>query len=149
MANIEIRDILALLPHRYPMLLVDRVLECDNEKRIVAVKNVTINEPFFNGHFPGAPIMPGVLQIEAMAQTGGLLLLCKNKGAGPRVPIFMGIDKARFRKIVGPGDQMRIVVEIINLRGFVCRFSGKVYVGEALASEAELTCMLGEPEKSS
>ena len=90
--------------------------------------------------------MPGVLQIEAMAQTGGILLLRRNKGVGARVPVFMGIDKARFRKMVGPGDQMRIVVEFINLRGFVGRFSGKVFVGEALASEAELTCMLAEQE---
>lgn len=146
MTDIAIRDIFSLLPHRYPMLLVDRVVECDDEKRIVAIKNVTINEPFFAGHFPGVPIMPGVLQIEAMAQTGGILLRRKNKDSAHRVPVFMGIDKARFRKMVVPGDQMRIVVEFINVRGFVVRFSGQVFVGDALASEAELTCMLAEEE---
>jgi 3-hydroxyacyl-[acyl-carrier-protein] dehydratase len=148
MSVISIRDIFKILPHRYPMLLVDRVLECDDEKRIVAIKNVTINEPFFNGHFPGNPIMPGVLQIEAMAQTGGILLMRKNSGIGRRIPVFMGIDKARFRKMVGPGDQMRIVVEFIALRGFVVRFSGQVFVGDALATEADLTCMLAEQESN-
>lgn len=146
MSDMSIRDILALLPHRFPMLLVDRVLECDDLKRIVAVKNVTINEPFFVGHFPGNPIMPGVLQIEAMAQAGCVLMMRRFPGAERRVPVFMGIDKVRFRKKVGPGDQLRIVVEVVNLRGFVARFSGHVFVGDALATEAELICMLAEEE---
>jgi 3-hydroxyacyl-[acyl-carrier-protein] dehydratase len=146
MSENGIRDILALLPHRYPMLLVDRVLECDDQKRIVVVKNVTINEPFFAGHFPGVPIMPGVLQIEAMAQAGCVLLMRRHPDAQRRVPVFMGIDKARFRKKVGPGDQLRIVVEVIQARGFAARFSGQVFVGEALATEAELSCMLAEEE---
>lgn len=147
MSEISTKDILEVLPHRYPMLLVDKVLECDDQKRIVAIKNVSFNEPFFNGHFPGRPIMPGVLQIEAMAQTGGLLLLRMNGGHAQSIPVFMGIDKARFRRMVEPGDQLRIEVEFLNLRGKVVRFSGKAFVGDALASEAELTCMLAVEEK--
>lgn len=147
MADIPIRDILDILPHRFPMLLVDRVTECDNATRIVALKNVTINEPFFAGHYPGDPIMPGVLQIEAMAQTGGILMLRMNKGDSRKVPVFMGIDKARFRKMAGPGDQLRIEVQLIQRRGDIARLSGKIFIGDALASEAELTCMLREQER--
>jgi 3-hydroxyacyl-[acyl-carrier-protein] dehydratase len=147
MADIAIQDLLALLPHRYPMLLVDRVLECDDKTRIVAIKNVSFNEPFFSGHFPGQPIMPGVLQIEAMAQTGGLLMMRLRPGPVTRIPVFMGIDKARFRRMVVPGDQLRIEIGLQTLRGSVARFSGKTFVGDALASEAELTCMLTEQEK--
>ncbi len=146
MADISVQDLLRLLPHRYPMLLVDRVLECDDKKRIVAVKNVSFNEPFFTGHFPDQPIMPGVLQIEAMAQTGGLLMMRVTGSQGRRLPVFMGIDKARFRRMVVPGDQLRIEVDLRTLRGSVARFSGKTFVGAALASEAELTCMLTEQE---
>lgn len=147
MADIALQDLLALLPHRYPMLLVDRVLECDDKTRIVAIKNVSFNEPFFSGHFPGQPIMPGVLQIEAMAQTGGLLMMRLRPGPVTRIPVFMGIDKARFRRRVVPGDQLRIEIGLQTLRGSVARFSGKTFVGDALASEAELTCMLTEQEK--
>ncbi len=147
MADIALQDLLALLPHRYPMLLVDRVLECDDKTRIVAIKNVSFNEPFFSGHFPGQPIMPGVLQIEAMAQTGGLLMMRLRPGPVTRIPVFMGIDKARFRRMVVPGDQLRIEIGLQTLRGSVARFSGKTFVGDALASEAELTCMLTEQEK--
>jgi 3-hydroxyacyl-[acyl-carrier-protein] dehydratase len=129
------------------MLLVDRVLECDDKTRIVAIKNVSFNEPFFSGHFPGQPIMPGVLQIEAMAQTGGLLMMRLRPGPVTRIPVFMGIDKARFRRMVVPGDQLRIEIGLQTLRGSVARFSGKTFVGDALASEAELTCMLTEQEK--
>ena len=136
-------DIMKLLPHRYPMLLVDRVIECDDQKRIVAIKNVTANEPFFQGHLPGAPIMPGVLQLEAMAQAGGILL---NRVAGVQrgLPFFMAIDKAKFRKIVKPGDQMRIEVEIVQLRSKVARFSAQVLVDGALVSEAELMAMTSD-----
>jgi beta-hydroxyacyl-ACP dehydratase FabZ len=147
MADISVHDLLRLLPHRYPMLLVDRVLECDDKKRIVAIKNVSFNEPFFTGHFPDQPIMPGVLQIEAMAQTGGLLMMRITGSLGRRLPVFMGIDKARFRRMVLPGDQLRLEVDLLALRGPVARFSGKSFVGDALASEAELTCMLTEQEK--
>jgi 3-hydroxyacyl-[acyl-carrier-protein] dehydratase len=147
MSDISIRDILGILPHRFPMLLVDRVTECDDATRIVALKNVTINEPFFAGHYPGDPIMPGVLQIEAMAQAGSILVLRMNKGADRKIPVFMGIDKARFRKMAVPGDQLRIEMQVIQLRGAVARFSGKIFIGDALASEAELTCMLREQER--
>lgn len=143
MSTMTIDDILKSLPHRFPMLLVDKVVECDDKTRIVAIKNVTFNEPFFQGHFPGMPIMPGVLQLEAMAQTGGLLL---NRLGGElgRIPYFMGIDAARFRKVIKPGDQMRIEVEITTLRSKVAKFKGKITVDGAAACEAELLCMITE-----
>jgi 3-hydroxyacyl-[acyl-carrier-protein] dehydratase len=147
MADISAHDLLRLLPHRYPMLLVDRILECDDQKRIVAIKNVSFNEPFFNGHFPGQPIMPGVLQIEALAQTGGILLMRVKGVETGLLPIFMGIDKARFRRMVVPGDQLRLEVDLLTVRGQVARFQGRAFVGEALACEAELTCMMTEQEK--
>ena len=142
MAELEIEEIMKLLPHRYPFLLVDRILECDDEKHIVGLKNVTINEPFFQGHFPGLPVMPGVLQLEAMAQTAGILL---NRIAGNAdgIPFFMGIDGARFRKVVKPGDQLRIEIEITKLRSKLARFKGKVIVDGKVASEAEMMCMIG------
>ena len=141
MTMVNIDEIMKLLPHRYPILLVDKVIECDDEKRIVAIKNVTVNEPFFQGHFPGMPIMPGVLQLEAMAQAGGILL---NRIAetGGRIPYFMSINKAKFRKVVRPGDQMRIEVEILNLRARSAKFKGQAFVDDALVSEAELMCMI-------
>ena len=141
MATMTIEEIMAMLPHRYPFLLVDRIVECDDEKRIVGLKNVTINEPFFQGHFPGMPVMPGVLQLEAMAQTGGILLMRKAGGTAG-IPYFMSIDNAKFRKVIKPGDSMRIEVEITNLRSRMARFSGKVFVDGALASEADLMCMI-------
>ncbi len=142
MATLEIEEIMSLLPHRYPFLLVDRIVECDDEKHIVGIKNVTVNEPFFQGHFPGQPVMPGVLQLEAMAQTAGILL---NRIAGnpDGVPFFMGIDGARFRQVVKPGDQLRIEVEITKLRSKLARFKARALVGEKLASEAEMMCMIG------
>jgi beta-hydroxyacyl-ACP dehydratase FabZ len=140
MVNLTIEQIMETLPHRYPMLLVDRIVECDDEKRIVGIKNVTVNEPYFQGHFPGAPVMPGVLQLEAMAQTGGVLLI-RIIGKGG-TPFFMAIDKVRFRKVVQPGDQLRIECEIIQSRARVAKFSGKIYVDDALVSEAELMCMI-------
>ena len=145
MTTMNTEDIMKLLPHRYPILLVDRVIECDDEKRIVAIKNVTANEPFFQGHFPGMPIMPGVLQLEAMAQVGGILLN-RMTGTGGRIPYFMSIDKAKFRKVVRPGDQMRIVVEITNLRAKSAKFTGQAFVEDALVSEAELMCMITDQE---
>lgn len=143
---IDIQQILELLPHRYPFLLVDGVVECDDEKRIVAIKNVTMNEPFFQGHFPGAPVMPGVLQLEAMAQTGGILLN-RLGGDGKGIPYFMSIDKAKFRKVVKPGDQLRIEVEITNIKRRAARFQGKCFVDDSLASEAELMCMLASKKE--
>lgn len=147
MATMDIQDILKLLPHRYPFLLVDKIIECDEQKRIVGIKNVTMNEPFFQGHFPGVPVMPGVLQIEAMAQTGGILINRIAK-AGDRVPFFMSIDKAKFRRVVKPGDQMRIEIDIITHKTKVARFTGKVLVDGELASEAELMCMLADQKVS-
>lgn len=141
MGTMNIDEIIKMLPHRYPILLVDRVLESDGKKRIVGLKNVTANEPYFQGHFPGNPIMPGVLQLEAMAQTGGLLLYEIN-GSSEGVPYFIGIDKARFRRVVKPGDQMKIVVEIISLKLAFAKFHGQVLVDGEIACEAELMCML-------
>ena len=143
MATINIDEIMKILPHRFPFLLVDKILECDNQKRIVGVKNVTANEPCFQGHFPGMPIMPGVLQLEAMAQTAGVLINRVGGEAGG-IPYFMGIDNARFRKLIKPGDQMVIEVELTALRARVARFKAKITVDGALASEAEMLCMLTE-----
>ena len=141
MALMEVDDIMKVLPHRYPMLLVDRILECDDKAHIVAIKNVTANEPFFQGHFPGQPVMPGVLQLEAMAQAGGVLL---NRIAGnpDGVPFFMSLDKAKFRKVVRPGDQMRIDVWLTKSRATMGRFKAEIRVGDDLVSEAELMCMI-------
>jgi beta-hydroxyacyl-ACP dehydratase FabZ len=147
MATLDIQAVLANLPHRYPMLLVDRIVECDEEKRIVGIKNVTINEPCFQGHFPGRPVMPGVLQLEAMAQTAGILLN-RIVGAEGRLPYFLAIDKARFRRVVRPGDQLRIQVEIIVRKTKVARFRGEIYVEGELASEAEMMCMITEEQVS-
>src|SRR5882762_7064053 len=109
---LDIHDILKILPHRYPLLLIDRVLELKRKERIVAIKNVTINEPFFNGHFPGLPIMPGVLIVEAIAQAGGALLLTEVEDRENKVMVFTGIERARFRRPVVPGDQLRLEVEV-------------------------------------
>ncbi len=147
MATLDIQEIMKLLPHRYPFLLVDRVVECDDQKRIVAIKNVTMNEPFFQGHFPGTPVMPGVLQLEAMAQTGGILMN-RLAGAGERVPYFMAIDKARFRRVVRPGDQMRIEVEFLTIKSKLAKFQGKILVEGELASEGELMCMISDKKVS-
>lgn len=133
-----------ILPHRYPFLLIDRIVECDDEKRIVGIKNVTMNEPFFQGHFPGNPVMPGVLQIEAMAQTGGILLMRSLAGSG--VPYFMSVDKAKFRRIVKPGDELRIEVEITSLRSSSGKFSAKAMVDGEVASQAELMCMVAQED---
>jgi beta-hydroxyacyl-ACP dehydratase FabZ len=141
MAKIDIKEIMEILPHRYPMLLVDRIIECDDKKHIVGIKNITADEPFFQGHFPSTPIMPGVLQLEVMAQVGGILL-SKVTGERSYLPLFMSIDKAKFRKAVVPGDQMRIEVELINLRGRIAKMEGKVLTDGQIASEAELLFML-------
>lgn len=135
----DINEIMKHLPHRYPFLLVDRILEIEEGKRIVGIKNVTINEPFFQGHFPGQPIMPGVLIIEAMAQIGGVLAF-KSMNATPetKVVYFMGIDGARFRKPVLPGDQLRFELDLLKRRGPVWGFKGNAFVEGTLVAEAEL-----------
>ncbi|HWA56201.1 MAG TPA: 3-hydroxyacyl-ACP dehydratase FabZ [Gemmatimonadales bacterium] len=130
--------ILELLPHRYPFLLVDRVLEVQGTQKIVGLKNVTFNEPFFQGHFPGHPVMPGVLIIEAMAQTGGLLLMDQIPDREKKVVYFMGIDGVKFRKPVLPGDQLRMEVEMLQFRGKVARMKGTAYVDGKVAAEAEM-----------
>jgi 3-hydroxyacyl-[acyl-carrier-protein] dehydratase len=131
-------EIMKMLPHRYPFLLVDRIVELEVGKRVVGIKNVTINEPFFQGHFPGHPIMPGVLIIEAMAQVGGILAMLTDKISNDKVTYFTGIDNARFRKPVVPGDVLRLELELINCRRGLYCFQGKAYVGDTLVTEAEL-----------
>jgi 3-hydroxyacyl-[acyl-carrier-protein] dehydratase len=143
--ELRIADIMRILPHRYPFLLVDRVIEVDPDKRIVALKNVSINEPFFTGHFPHAPVMPGVLTIESMAQAGAVLgLLEKNADLTKTLVYFMGIDEARFRRPIVPGDQMRIVVEVLRRKAIVWKMKGEVYVGSHLAAEATLLSSIGQ-----
>ena len=141
-AAMEIGDIFNLLPHRYPFLLIDRVLELVRMKRIVALKNVTITEPFFQGHFPGKPIMPGVLIVEAIAQAGGLLLLTEVPNRDEMLMVFTGIEKARFRRPVVPGDQLRLEVEVRAWRMTAARLEGKAYVGGKVVAEATVTCRL-------
>ena len=139
---IRIGELMDLLPHRYPMLLIDRVVEMERAKRIVAIKNVTINEPFFNGHFPGYPIMPGVLIVEAMAQAGAALLFTEVTDRSDKLLVFTGIERARFRRPVTPGDQLRIEVKVLAYRGIAGRLEGKAYVDGKLACEAVVTCRL-------
>ncbi len=133
-----IQEILDVLPHRYPMLLVDRIVEMEPGKRIVGIKNVTINEPFFPGHFPGHPIMPGVLIVEAMAQTGGILLMGDVDEPETKIVYFMSIDKVKFRRPVVPGDQLRLEVEMLQFRGRTCRMRGVSYVDGQPVAEAEM-----------
>ena len=139
----DLAAIKELIPHRYPFLLVDRVDELTPGQSIVAIKNVTANEPFFQGHFPDFPVMPGVLILESIAQAGALLMLHESADPGSHVPFFAGIDKARFRRPVVPGDQLRIEVSVLRQRGLSCKLAGKVWVGEELASEAEIMAVLG------
>ena len=144
----DINDIKKILPHRYPFLMVDRIIECDNETRIVGIKNVTGNEPFFAGHFPEYPVMPGVLIIEALGQVGAILGLKIREKEGSSVIYFTGIDSARFRKPVVPGDQLRLELTKIRSRGDFFRFQGNAFVGEELVTEAVLKAMLGTGETS-
>jgi 3-hydroxyacyl-[acyl-carrier-protein] dehydratase len=139
---LDVNAIQAILPHRYPFLLVDAIEEMERWKRIVGIKNVTINEQFFQGHFPGNPIMPGVLIIESMAQTGGLLLLQEVKDREKKLLYFVAIDNARFRRPVIPGDQLRIEVDVLAWRGTFCKLQGKASVGGELAAEATLMCKM-------
>jgi len=145
---IDIREIMSFLPHGYPFLLIDRILEIEPGKRIVGIKNVTYNEPFFPGHFPGRPIMPGVLIVEAMAQTAGVLAFKSLPEEGQRRPVlFLGLDNVRFRKPVVPGDQLRMELEITRHRQAIWGFKGKAFVEDKLVAEADLLAMLGEEDK--
>ena len=138
----DIQEILGLLPHRYPFLLIDRVVEFESGKRLVALKNVTINEPFFQGHFPGYPIMPAVLVIEAMAQAGAVLMLSELPDRASKLAVFTGIDNAKFRRSVTPGDQLRIEVDVLSMKSRVGRMEGNAYIDGKLACHAVLTCMI-------
>jgi 3-hydroxyacyl-[acyl-carrier-protein] dehydratase len=142
--TMDIVEIMAILPHRYPFLLIDRVVEIERKVRIVAIKNVTVNEPFFVGHFPDYPIMPGVLQIEAMAQTGGALLLTEfsEQERADKLMVFTGIEEARFRRPVTPGDQLRIEVSVVNWRSRAVKMAGKITVDGKVVSDATITCQL-------
>jgi len=135
---LEIDRILEVIPHRYPFLLVDRILELEPRRRVVGIKNVTINEPFFQGHFPGHPIMPGVLIIESMAQVGGMLLMDELTSPEDKVVYFMALDNVKFRRPVLPGDQLRSEVEMIQFRGRTCRLKGVAYVNGQVVAEAEM-----------
>ena len=140
--SLNITEIQSILPHRYPFLLIDRVVEIERKKRIVAIKNVSVNEPFFSGHFPGYPIMPGVLMVEAIAQAGGALLLTEIPDRQEKLMVFTGIEKAKFRKPVTPGDQLRIDVQVVIWRANAVKMQGSVYVGDKLVCEAIVTCQL-------
>ena len=147
MMNVD--EIKRIIPHRYPFLLVDRITECDMKSRIVGVKNVTTNEPFFQGHFPDFPIMPGVLIIEALAQVACILALKTLKKEGHGSVFFTGIDGAKFRKPVRPGDQLRLELTKIKQRGTLFRFQGNAYVTDKLAAECILQAMLGKDTSNS
>jgi len=140
----DIQEIMDFLPHRYPFLLIDRIREMEEGVRIKALKNVTINEPFFCGHFPGVPVMPGVLMIEAMAQAGGVLMFNSLEGKETKVAMLLGVEKCKFRKPVRPGDQMMIEVEVLRLRSRLGKMLGKTYVDGAVAAEAEISFALVE-----
>ncbi len=143
---LDAAQIQAIIPHRFPFLLVDCILELEPGKRIVGIKNVTANEPFFQGHFPDYPVMPGVLIVEALAQAGAVLALIDPANKG-RIPFFGGIDSCRFRHQVRPGDTLRLEMEITALRGLVGKGHARALVGDALACEADLTFALGPMPK--
>lgn len=138
----DIQEILGFLPHRYPFLLIDRIVEFEAARRLVAIKNVTINEPFFQGHFPGYPIMPGVLVVEAMAQAGGIIIMHETPDREHKLVVFTGIERAKFRRPVKPGDQLRIEVEVLSFRPRAGRIEGRAFVDGKLACEATLTCQV-------
>ena len=140
--QLDIAAIMSILPHRFPFLLIDRVVEVVRRERIAAIKNVTINEPFFQGHFPGYPVMPGVLVIEAMAQAGACLLLTEFPDRDEHLAFFTGIERAKFRRPVVPGDQIRFEVKVLNWRSKACRMEGTATVEGKLACEAVIMCQL-------
>lgn len=143
---LDIGRVMAALPHRYPMLLVDRIESLVPDQRIVAIKAVSMNEEFFQGHFPGRPIMPGVLQVEALAQAAGVLAVESLGLAGSgKLVYFMSIDSVKFRKPVEPGVLLRLEVEFVQKRARVCKFAGKAYLGDDVATECEFTAMIADP----
>jgi 3-hydroxyacyl-[acyl-carrier-protein] dehydratase len=133
-----VNEIQKIIPHRYPFLLVDSIVELEPSKRIVGIKNVTFNEPFFAGHFPGSPVMPGVLIVESMAQVAAVLVLREVKDRGKKLVYFMGIDRARFRQPVVPGDQLKIIIEVLMLRPRHGKLKGEAFVRDKLVAEAEI-----------
>ncbi|MBF0506636.1 MAG: 3-hydroxyacyl-ACP dehydratase FabZ [Nitrospirae bacterium] len=137
---IDSKEILSILPHRYPFLMVDSVMELEPGVKAVGIKNVTMNEPFFQGHFPNNPVMPGVLIVEAMAQVAGILAF--KSGMQGKTVYFMSMEKVKFRRIVLPGDQLKLEVNVTHRRGNVWKFSGNAFVGDKLTSEAEFTAMV-------
>lgn len=146
MIRIDIKEIIKRLPHRYPFLLVDRIIDFEEGKRVVGLKNVTFNEPFFQGHFPENPIMPGVLILEAMAQTGGALLLGSVSDKEKKLIYLIGVDKARFRKPVLPGDQLRMEVSVTRIRGNFCQLWAEAFVDNEKVAEAEFLSTMVEKE---
>ena len=139
---LDITQIQAILPHRYPFLLVDRIVEYELGKRVVGIKNVTLDEPFFAGHFPGAPVMPGVLIVEAMAQTAGVMMLASLPDRETKLVFFTGIDGAKFRHPVVPGDQLRLELTVLKLRPRYIKLRGEAYVDGQLVAEAEISSAL-------
>ncbi len=141
---LDVTEIQKILPHRYPFLFVDAIVEMERLKRVVGIKNVTINESYFQGHFPGKPIMPGVLIIEAMAQTGGLLLLQEIPDREDKLLYFVAVDGARFRRPVVPGDQLKLEIKVVSWRGDFCKLDGRATVDGQLAAEATLMCKMAD-----
>ncbi len=139
---LEVTDIMSILPHRYPFLFIDRIIEVERKKRIVAIKNVSINEPFFQGHFPRYPIMPGALVVESIAQAGGTLLLPEVPDRQNKLMVFTSIERAKFRRPVLPGDQLRIEINVLNWRSRAVKMEGRVTVLGQLACEAIVMCQL-------
>jgi beta-hydroxyacyl-ACP dehydratase FabZ len=140
----DITEIMEMIPHRYPLLLVDRIIEFTPRQRIVGIKNVTINEPFFQGHFPGAPVMPGVLILEAMAQTAGVLMYHEVEDHTKKLMYFTGLDNVKWRQPVFPGDTLRLELTVLRLKSRYIKLRGQAYVGDQLVAEADITSLLVE-----